>query len=578
MRWIFVVAASLAVSACGQNIPTELAPDVIYHSGHVVTVDEPFTIADAFAVKDDRFFAVGTNAEVEALAGADTQRVDLQGRTVIPGLMDNHQHMSWRARYMHRGIPMADVPSLEEMLNRIRQGVAEASPGEVVFASGGWYPRDFAEGRGPTRQDLDEAVPNNPLMMFTRGRNNAHLNSVALAQLGIDRTTLDWGSFPILRDDETGEPNGYLSGGEQVVTADWRLLPQPTIEEQIQFLETEQAIQHALGFTGIRELVLPVGEAFGMKTYSEMNQQRRLTMRVSMGLMFGIQHVDGWNERQMDEMMSDLPPFPGLGDDMLQFDGTAAEFEVTTQRVSTWNRTPYPADSDNIGLSIARWPHSPLLNVVRDDEGRFYGIHRLPTEMFHDVVKRMNRHGYRPAFHISGSAALDWHLDAYEAADAELSIAGKRWVAEHRAGDDEGQMDRLIKLDMVVSLQRQMGPLRAQLDRGVRISLGSDFPAFDSNPFPIMSLHVTRVNFNGELVDPEQAITREEVLRLYTINNAYLMFKEDKAGSIESGKLADFVILSDDILSVPDEQIKELYPLATYVGGRQVYAREGGGF
>ena len=93
-----------------------------------------------------------------------------------------------------------------------------------------------------------------------------------------------------------------------------------------------------------------------------------------------------------------------------------------------------------------------------------------------------------------------------------------------------------------------------------------------------MSLHVTRVNFQGELVDPSQAITREEVLRLYTINNAFLMFKEDKVGSIERGKLADFVVLSDDILSVPDEQIKELYSLATYVGGRQVYAREGGGF
>ena len=174
------------------------------------------------------------------------------------------------------------------------------------------------------------------------------------------------------------------------------------MEEQIEFLEREQAVQHALGFTGIRELVLPVSEAFGMRTYSEMNQQGRLAMRVSMGMMYGVQHVDGWNEKQMDEMMSDLPPFPGLGDDMLQFDGTAAEFEVTTQRVSTWNRTPYPPDSNNIGLSIARWPHSPLLNVVRDDEGRFYGIHLLPTEMFHDVVKRMNRYGYRASFHISG--------------------------------------------------------------------------------------------------------------------------------------------------------------------------------
>jgi hypothetical protein len=318
-----------------------------------------------------------------------------------------------------------------------------------------------------------------------------------------------------------------------------------------------------------------------MRIYAEMHRQQRLKMRVSMGLMFGVQHVDGWSPLQIDRMLADLPPFPGLGDDMLQFDGSVAEFEATTQRVSTWNRTPYPPDSNNVGLSIARWPHSPLLQVVRDDEGQFYGIHRLPTEMFHDVVKKMNRYGYRPAFHISGNAALDWHLDAYEAADRELPIAGKRWVAEHATsrGADAEQIERLAKLDLILSLQQRNNPARSLLDRGLTLTLGSDFPAGDSNPFAIMSYYVTRRDALGEIVEPlSEAITREEALRMYTINNAYLMFWEDRLGSIEAGKLADFVILSDDILSVPDEQIKDLHPLATYVGGRQVYAREGGGF
>ena len=213
--------------------------------------------------------------------------------------------------------------------------------------------------------------------------------------------------------------------------------------------------------------------------------------------------------------------------------------------------------------------------------GQFYGIHRLPTETFHEVVKKINRYGYRPAFHISGNAALDWHLDAYEAADRELPIAGKRWVAEHATsrGADAEQIERLAKLDLILSAQRRNNPMRSVLDRGLTVSLGSDYPAFDSNPFPIMSYYVTRRDAQGRIVEPlSEAITREEVLRMYTINNAYLMFWEDRLGSIEVDKLADFLILSADLMSVPDDQIKDLYPLATYVGGRQVYAREDGGF
>lgn len=128
------------------------------------------------------------------------------------------------------------------------------------------------------------------------------------------------------------------------------MLPQPTDEEHIRWLEEQQAQQHALGLTGVRELVLSPGH---MRTYAEMHRQGRLTMRVSMGIMFGVQHVDGFNPIQMDEYLTAFPPFPGLGDDTPQLDGTLAEFEVTTQRTSTWNCEPYPSDSDNSVFNIA---------------------------------------------------------------------------------------------------------------------------------------------------------------------------------------------------------------------------------
>lgn len=198
--------------------------------------------------------------------------------------------------------------------------------------------------------------------------------------------------------------------------------------------------------------------------------------------------------------------------------------------------------------------------------------------MFIDVVKKMNRYGYRPGFHISGDAALDWHLDAYEAADRDLSIKGRRWVAEHNGGDYPEQTARLIKMEMVLSLQRQLGPLRRQVDSGLTVSLGSDWPAFSNNPFDVMALHITRKNAQGNVVDASQKITRAEALRMATINNAYMTFKEKKTGSIEAGRLADFLVLDADIMTVPEDQIKSILPMATYVGGKKVFSKPGGGF
>jgi predicted amidohydrolase YtcJ len=576
MRIVVALATWLIAGICvvaAQDL-SPLAPDAIYLNGRVLTVDSAFTTTEAFAVKDGKFIAVGSNDAMRALAGPKTQQVDLRGRTVIPGLMDNHNHMIWKSRNLHRGISMAGVRSTSDMLDRIKEQAAQHRPGEVIVGNGDWQVEQLAERRLPTRKELDEAAPNNPVFIFHTGRNNASLNSISLKILGIDFNTTDWGSFPILRD-EKGEPTGELSGGEQVYAADLRMLPQSPLEEQIKWLEEQQREHQALGITGIRELVL---SPWHQRIYYEMHRQGRLTIRVSMGVMIGAQHVDGFSPIQMETYLTALPPMAGLGDDVLQFDGTAAEFEVTTQRVSALNREPYPRNSNNPGFNIARWPHSKLLNPVYDQNGNFYGIHRLPTPMFHGVVKTMNRLGYRPGFHVSGDGALDWHLDAYEAADRDQSIKGKRWVVEHNGGPDIKTIDRIVKLDMILSLQRQIGPLRTQIERGMRVTLGSDYPAFPNNPFVNLSIHITRKDAQGQVYDQSEKISREQALRMVTINNAYLMFKEHKTGSIEAGKLADFVILSGDFMTVPDDEIRSLRPLATFIGGRKVFAQDGGDF
>ena len=557
--------------------PDALAPDAIYFNGKIVTVDKPFSIDEAFAVKGERFVAVGTNAQVRALAGRNTQLVDLKGRTVIPGLMDNHNHEIWHSRVMHRGLETADTKSLAELLDRVHQAALKAKPGEVIVGSGGWNPQKWPEKHNPTRKELDDAAPNNPVVIFASGRNNAFLNSLSLQKLGIDRNTKDWGSFPILRDFDTGEPTGELSGGEQVLTADWKMLPQPTVEQQIEWVEQDQQYLHSLGLTGIRELSLPVEH---MRVYMEMEKEHRLTMRVSMGLMFGAQYVDGWNAVQMDELLARCAcEHAGFGSDMLQFDGTLAEFEITTQRVGSLMRKPYPPNSNNIGLTIWKWPHADWFQAIFDPQGNYYGVQRMPTDKFIATVVKMNRMGWRPGFHISGDRALELHLAAYEAADKDQSIHDKRWVAEHNGGDDAEQTARLVKLNMLVSIQYQDGPFPDWIKQGLVVSSGTDWPAFDPNPFSTFSWYVTRKSpRTGQPQHPEWKISRQDALRWATNNNAYMVWRENSRGSIEAGKLADFVVLNADVLTVPEDQVKDLHPLATYVGGKKVFAAAGSGF
>jgi len=177
LAWLMTVSAAAVMA---QQPPAVLAPDAIYDNGKVVTVDRAFTIAEASAVRNGRFVAVGRNADIRALAGRATQQVDLHGRSVIPGLMDNHNHQIWKARNLRRGVSMAGAASIPEMMERLARQAATLRPGQVVIGSGDWAQAQLRERRNPTRQELDVAVPGHPVFLFQAGRNNAHLNSVAL--------------------------------------------------------------------------------------------------------------------------------------------------------------------------------------------------------------------------------------------------------------------------------------------------------------------------------------------------------------------------------------------------------------
>jgi len=227
------------------------------------------------------------------------------------------------------------------------------------------------------------------------------------------------------------------------------------------------------------------------------------------------------------------------------------------------------------------------------------GAMRIPPEQLRQAMLTINRYGWRPAIHIMGDATLDAVLDAYEAANAESPLRDKRWIVEHIPLVHPDQMERMARLGVLVSAQiqpyngaeamvRNFGkeraehavPMRELLDHHLIVSTGSDWGGGEEedNPFVNMYFYVTRKTRNGIVLGASQKISREEALRVATVNNAYMNFEESQKGSIESGKLADFLVLSQDLLTIPEEQIRSVRPLATYVGGRKVFSSNDSGF
>ncbi len=552
-RTVMVISLVLLTVAglLGQGIRE--VPDAVFYNGKVITVDSSNSIKEAFAVKGDKFLAVGTTREMRALAGPQTQLVDLKTKAVMPGLMDNHNH-AYHAAMANRGIDLKEVESLAALLEGVRKAAAAAGPGKAIYVASGWQLNKFPEKHPPMRQDIDKVAPNNPVVIYLN-RGQIYLNSAALKIAGVTRDTDRIGRVTIRKDNQ-GEPDGSITGESGTVarTAD-TISPATQAEKEKLILETQKQ-QLAVGLTSIRDLQLAPDF---MRAYYEMWRGGKLLERISAGLQV--------NPSDMETLEDMLKPFgagPGFGDNWLRLD-CLAEFNPGTM----W-RGGNPAPIPNIEAAI-----------------------------YKKAVLVSNRYGWRVSPHTDSDGAMDLVLEAFEAADKEISIRDKRWTIEHATYVQPDQMERIKALGLVISAQAQpyrgggnalrtLGkeraertvPIREFMDRGIIVTGGSDWGgnSNSNNPFGNIYFYVTRRSMEGEVVGAAQKISRTEALRVETINNAYLTFEEKVKGSIEVGKLADFVILSQDIMTVPEEQIPAITPLATYVGAKRVYSRPGGGF
>jgi predicted amidohydrolase YtcJ len=525
-------------------------PDTILVNGHVITVDQAFSIAQAIAIRDGRFTAIGTNEEIRGQARASTRVIDLHGQTVIPGLADGHLHDAGGGP----GVDLSRARSVDDALRAIGDRVKQSRPGDVVVTNSDWHEAQLKEHRLVYRKDLDTVSPNNPVVVV-RGGHEYIVNSAALAKWHITKETPQPAGGRITRD-AAGELNGELVDRAKALVT---LPPAPRLT--VDDLRAQHAKLNAAGLTSIR---YPGASVEQYRLLQEMERSGGLTIRASQLLRF--------NSADSAAAMRDAIAASGLkpdeGDEWVRVGGM--KLAVDGGFEGGWMREPY----------VEPW----------GEHGTFRGVNTMKQAAYTDVVRELNREGWRVATHAVGDAAIDEVIAAYEAANADASIRGKRWTLEHGFIPQADQFPRLKALDLVISAQDHLylagpslvsywgagranrtTPVRDYLDRGFIVAGGTDSAVVPYPPLWVIYHFVTRDTISGGVMGADQKISRKEALQIETINNAYLTFEERVKGSIEPGKLADLVVLPEDILTCPEKHIEQMQVSMTMVGGRIVY-------
>jgi predicted amidohydrolase YtcJ len=543
----FVVYAACTLAAAA---PGAEAPDAILYNGKVVTVDERFSVVEAVAIRGERIVAVGTAADLLMQKGDATRLVDLGGRTVIPGLIDNHAHFIRAPE--HDELRLDGVTSRRDALAMLSARVRAARPGEWVVTLGGWSEEQFTdEPRGFPLEELDRLAPATPVVLQAV-YNHSYLNTAALKAAGIDAKTSDPRGGRIEKDAK-GRPTGVVrgAGGVAFVAAK---IPLPDKAAWTQNVKRLVAGLNAMGLTAWYDAGGRGVDERHYAAYRELAERGELNARAFFSTI-----------RQ--------PATPAQVDKVLAEIAQAKPFQGSDR-------------FDNIG-----WGESVYLpattSLLRP------GFEAKPEDMREvgRIARAVADRGMMLNTHVEMAPAIDAYLAEYEAVNREKPIKGLRWVFSHLDQVDDAQLERMKKLDLYAGLHSRpliqgalmhkahgerawdMPPLRRVQASGIIWGLGSDATAVTpSNPFYTLWFAVTGRMIGGRQVN-RQTVTREQALIAHTRSNAFFLFQESNLGTIAPGKYADLVVLDRDYLTVAADEIKDLRPVMTFVGGKLVYAR-----
>jgi predicted amidohydrolase YtcJ len=524
--------------------------DLILTNGKIITIDDRFTIAQAVAIKGERIAAVGKNADIRKHAGKDTRVIDLKGRTVIPGVIDNHAHFIRAAEHWHQEMRLDGVTSRKQALKMLAERVRTARPDDWIVTLGGWSEEQFTdEPRGFSLEELDRIAPSNPVVLQAV-YNHSYLNTAALKAAKIDENTPDPPSGKIGKD-ASGKPTGIIrdSGGVAFVAAK---VPLPDREKWIENTRKLVGDLNAMGLTSWLDAGGRGMSAGHYDSYRYLADRGELNARA-----FWTTIRQPANPEQVDKVLAEIPQQkPFQGNDYF----------------------------DNVGWGESLY--SPVTTQLLRAESN-----TKPEDMRHmrRLALALAERGLYVNSHVEMAAAIDAFLGEYEAINTERPIKGLRWSFSHLDQINEIQLERMKKLGMSAQIHSrpliqgalmhkvhgdkawEMPPFRRVQDSGIHWGLGSDATAVTtSNPFYTLGLAVTGTMVGGAKVN-RQTITREEALIAHTRSNAYFLFREADLGSIQKGKYADLLVLDRDYLTVPANAIKDLKPMITMVGGKIVY-------
>ncbi len=566
------LALSSAVQAQQTSLPPEVLayPNIIVYNGKVLTVDDAFTTAQAFAVRDRKFLAVGTNERIRAMAGPNTRQIDLKGRSVVPGFIDTHNHYNG---YAERGlIPRVIFRNRDQWIADIKKLVDAAEPGEwVILRSERSVGQPWAESSfGMTRHDLDPISPNNPVFVWTSPPgNDATINSYALrlAKMPPDISGL-------IKDDN-GEPTGFLTS-EAYGRVFYEILPWPDLEELVPRYIAAQRKFNTQGKTTVGARYTPYSISV-LKMIWERGQAS-LRMRPF--------HEFARTAYRPEALVKRVGNLNGLGDDWLKISAA----NVGNPDGGAFNGRAWTRKPKLPGMNHAQNPSQPDFGFVpyfEDREGSDW-----------KSIPILSRYGWRIlGIHTAGDRSVDELIAAYEEAHRQKSIIGMRHGIDHSLmilpehieaakrlglvmGAEENMAENTKEISRVYGADEvvKMSPIRSMLDAGIIVSMeglgntGTDDLGVEKTPLWFIETFVRRADIEtGRVWNESEQVTREQALRMSTIWAAYYLKDEDTLGSIEPGKLADFVILDGDYMTVPEDKISDLKVIMTVIDGKVFY-------
>jgi predicted amidohydrolase YtcJ len=564
----------LSAVHCRAQRPGEAA-DLVLINGKIMTVDKNNPRAEALAVKGDTIVAVGSYKEIRTyIDKGKTKVIDLHGRLALPGFNDSHVHFI-SGGHAFLSVSLDGVTSLDEIQRRVRERVEDNKAGEWI-TGGGWDQELLPGKKWPAKELIDAVAPDNPVVLSRICGASALVNSYVLRISGITKDTPDPPGGAVVKDPVTGEPTGILQ---------WKamdLIKRPPRPDKESYEEDMEAARLALkeaarfGVTSVQDLpgsstVAPPGEMDGrIRVLKELLDEGELTVRVYAGVPLTSSPEKIREYKEWKRMLA-------ANDRMLKFGVIKGFIDMTLGSLTALLAEPYKNDPSTSGLML------------------------MTQEELNDIVALYDKESFQLAIHAIGNKGVDVVLNAYEEAIKRNGRRDSRHRIEHATVILPGDIPRFHSLGVVASVQPVFGPSYGQTVRSffeerlgkegarytniwrslaqadARLAFGADWPVESLNPMEGIYSAVTRKSVadrTGGAWLPEESISLEKAVEFYTLGSAYAAFEEDLKGSLQAGKLADIVVLSQDLFTEPEEEILKTTVVYTILGGKIIYSAE----